>query len=262
MPDRPWTDEYTLLCEKCGYIIEGLDTQGHCPECGKPIAESLPERRVGTPWQQSPGVKSLLATWWMTLRHPLRTLDVMQLTERPANGIGSRTLFFGSGCMYLFITVLELVNPYSLVDFFAMFITSGVGALFAVAGFLILSEVELAGLRVISKSRGFRVTEPIAYNIVSHGCVGWIVCGVFMALSLYCVGQSMFPSEEMFSIPWSSGESISGYELADYYSNLSILFFVLSIPGFLFFETFAYLGLRRLKYANRVRPANLDEPRP
>ena len=35
-------------------MIEGLDTQGHCPECGKPIAESLPERRIGTPWQQSP----------------------------------------------------------------------------------------------------------------------------------------------------------------------------------------------------------------
>ena len=29
--------------------------------------------------------------------------------------------------------------------------------------------------------------------------------------------------------------------------------------GFLFFETFAYLGLRRLKFANRVRPSAAPE---
>ena len=34
MPDRPWKDEYTLLCEKCGYVIEGLEDSKVCPECG------------------------------------------------------------------------------------------------------------------------------------------------------------------------------------------------------------------------------------
>ena len=37
---REWTDEYTLLCEKCGYVIEGLDTNGNCPECGTKLIES------------------------------------------------------------------------------------------------------------------------------------------------------------------------------------------------------------------------------
>lgn len=32
--------------------------------------------------------------------------------------------------------------------------------------------------------------------------------------------------------------------------------------GFLFFETFAWLGLRRLKFANRVRPAPAPTPPP
>jgi hypothetical protein len=38
--------EATLLCERCGYVLEGLDERGACPECGQPIAESLPSRRT------------------------------------------------------------------------------------------------------------------------------------------------------------------------------------------------------------------------
>ena len=38
----PPPDEYTLLCERCGYIIEGLPTDNPCPECNRPIALSLP----------------------------------------------------------------------------------------------------------------------------------------------------------------------------------------------------------------------------
>ena len=34
------------------------------------------------------------------------------------------------------------------------------------------------------------------------------------------------------------------------------------IAGFLFFETFAYLGLRRCKYANRLRPKSAPNQTP
>jgi hypothetical protein len=32
--------EQDLLCEGCGYTLNGLPDQSNCPECGKPIAES------------------------------------------------------------------------------------------------------------------------------------------------------------------------------------------------------------------------------
>lgn len=38
------------------------------------------------------------------------------------------------------------------------------------------------------------------------------------------------------------------------------LLIALNLPGFLFFETFAYLGLRRCKYANRTRPTQTPKP--
>ncbi len=255
MPDRPWKDEYTLLCEKCGYVIEGLDTDGNCPECGKPIAESLPERRVGTPWQQSPGVGSLVRTWWMTLRHPMRTLDVMMLNDREGTGLSLKTLFIAGMWMLLLICCVELLNPYSLLGHFDAILISVVCAPIVIVAFIILTAIELSGLIVISRTRGFRVTHPIADNIVSHGSVGWVWCGVFIALSLYCFGQSSSPSEEMFRLPpWNAQPNISGYELMDHYGVMSRIFFLMSIPGFLYFETFAYLGLRRCKYANLVRP--------
>ncbi len=43
--------ESDLLCEFCGYILNGLQaTQGNCPECGKPTADSVePGHRVDSP---------------------------------------------------------------------------------------------------------------------------------------------------------------------------------------------------------------------
>jgi hypothetical protein len=38
-------------CEKCGYLLTGLDSTGLCPECGLAIQDSLGnESRSGTPW--------------------------------------------------------------------------------------------------------------------------------------------------------------------------------------------------------------------
>jgi len=39
MPEMP-PAESDLLCEECGYILNGLPDTGNCPECGKPIAPS------------------------------------------------------------------------------------------------------------------------------------------------------------------------------------------------------------------------------
>lgn len=58
--------------------------------------------------------------------------------------------------------------------------------------------------------------------------------------------------------PWSTDNFISGYGLQDRYSSLALWFFLLSLPGFLFFETFAWLGLRRCKYANRARAGGVE----
>jgi len=47
-----------LLCEGCGYTLNGLPTDSRCPECGKPIAESIGAHRHGSSWEQSDEARS------------------------------------------------------------------------------------------------------------------------------------------------------------------------------------------------------------
>ena len=247
MPKTAWKDEYTLLCEKCGYVIEGLDTSGNCPECGKPIAESLPERRVGTPWQRSPGVKSLLATWWMTLRHPLRTLDVMRFDDESKRSLLTAT----SACSFVLVSVgaFGFMTAIGSIEqgrlgagtLITLLIVAPMLALICVGMYALLTLIEARGLRVIGRARGFRVSKRIARSIVAHGCVGWTIVSLSLCVASTVQGIHMLASSSASTTPPASILLI----------GLPLL---VAITGFLFFETFAYLGLRRLKYANRVRP--------
>src|SRR6266571_4722751 len=67
-------EETALLCEKCGYIIDGIPTDSLCPECAMPIAESLPEKRRPPMWEQ-PDVRAGVRFWTTTSQiifHPAK----------------------------------------------------------------------------------------------------------------------------------------------------------------------------------------------
>ena len=248
---RAWDDEYTLLCERCGYVIEGLPKDGACPECGKLIAESLPERRVGTPWQRNrPGMWTLLRSWHACMFHPLRTLD------RLAPGMPTQRMRGLNAICCAFLWLIGITGPLALLTINTGFAEEeGVGrtlfvlgsaitvsTAFVFATVLLLTEIESRGLALISRQHGSRITPAIAHRVCDHGSVGWVVCGASVA----ALGLG--------SMAWyfRTGDVLPA---SVYWSGLAIFIF-----GFLFFETFAWLGLRRLKYANRVRPADAVSP--
>jgi hypothetical protein len=64
-PRVPETND--ILCESCGYVLNGLPDSGRCPECGSPIRDSLGENRAPPSWEALPvGTASKLIGFWKT----------------------------------------------------------------------------------------------------------------------------------------------------------------------------------------------------
>ena len=91
MPQRaPPPAETDLLCEHCGYILNGLDTttmrDAVCPECGEPLADSIdPLRRGPAPIEQRWSPLTFWQTTWRAIaakRRFYRTL--VTRTDTPA----------------------------------------------------------------------------------------------------------------------------------------------------------------------------------
>ena len=56
MPSGPTIPAETdVLCEHCGYVLNGLPPGSNCPECGRPAADSDPALRTPTAWEKSAG---------------------------------------------------------------------------------------------------------------------------------------------------------------------------------------------------------------
>ena len=62
--------ETDVLCEGCGYTLNGLPATGNCPECGKEIDGSLGAGRGLTGWEIRPSREAFLETTLAILSAP------------------------------------------------------------------------------------------------------------------------------------------------------------------------------------------------
>jgi hypothetical protein len=64
--------ESDLLCEACGYVLNGLPQSSNCPECGVAADESDPSRRGAPAWERRPSLGTFFTTTYEVLFHPHR----------------------------------------------------------------------------------------------------------------------------------------------------------------------------------------------
>src|SRR4051794_18294163 len=83
--DRTPPSDTDLLCERCGYVLNGLPPGSLCPECGTPTAESDPKLRHLPAWEigSKPLPARFLTTTAGVLFRPTRFFRT--LVTRPAD---------------------------------------------------------------------------------------------------------------------------------------------------------------------------------
>jgi len=114
-------EEGLLLCESCGYILTGLPRDSHCPECGRPLAESLPELRQLPDWEREDDGRHEDVRFWRTsaavLFHPSRFYrSLATRVDRKRSRLFARSYRFGATLFLGWTGSLQLLWLFGLVS--------------------------------------------------------------------------------------------------------------------------------------------------
>ncbi len=233
-------DPALILCENCGYDVGSLEARLaqepglKCPECAKPIAESLPERRTGTPWQRAPGVRSLLATNLLALRRPLRIWRVVSIDFPSSRNLLEWNLAITAVAWGVALAFGVRDHHYPG--------RGGAAAVIAFVALNLLVLIEWGGVQLFARPRRWRTTGHVAWAIVAHASVGWLL-GPMLAICAATVAMQFDYRGWGASVAPRHG-----------YRSYLLLMLVVGIPaGLLAFESLVYLGFRAMRFANAPR---------
>lgn len=242
MPDdRP--DATDFLCERCGYILNGLRQADACPECGQAIASSHPAGRTGSPWQQGRrwGVWRNLA---FLARTPWRAYGQVRIDLAEARRLEAENIAWAGVLLALLgalIAVRLAVGEQGNVSLALLVgvVTLGVSFLFFVILLLFLTWIERTGIRTLGRVRHRRITRAVAETIVAHAAAGWVVAAL-LTWTGWLIGVLAAYLGQRHA--WAMWELTLTAPLW-----MPVIGFV---AGLLCFETLVYVGVLRMRYAN------------
>ncbi|MDX9910606.1 MAG: zinc ribbon domain-containing protein [Phycisphaerales bacterium] len=235
-----------LLCERCGYDVDALPDDAHCPECGTPRVESLPERRTGTPWQREGGFRAFwrtLALVWMRPRGIWRKVSVGAEGRLRASMLATAALLYGvASAIVLEVSRSSTRGRAPLASEWLGWTITGLafGLTIFFPLLVLLTWIESRGLRVIGRVHKFRITPEVASAVCAHAAAGWITGGV-LAIIGSIAGQWLNAYASSHNVGVVRGFMMLSPGL------LPLIAFAI---GMLHFETLAYLGMRKMRYAN------------
>jgi len=251
--------EDALLCEACGYVIDGLPPDGACPECGRSVASSMPEARPGTPWQRGrPGPFAWAATAWAVLRRPGPTFERLRLVPGTGTGLAIANLAVASALLVGPWIGVTIHDPARLARgggdtlqavTYVWVIVAGVGTVTLIL--FALMVVEFMGVRFMAGRRRWRLPREAAWLVCCHASIGWVFSGIGSIAALAgghavlvlfgaAPGGRIYLGPALGPVSWQAivygGGVVAGWAL-----------------GMIVFETLVYIGVRRCRYATPLR---------
>lgn len=223
-----------LLCEQCGYRLRGLAAEAVCPECGRPVGDSLPSRRRGSPWQIKPGFRSWLASVWLISRRPWRGWGVVKVETKRSAWLLATNLAASAAIMTGVLIPGPVVNAASAGSVLSIFLVSA-------ACLSALTSVEFFGIRVFGARRGFRLTREVALVVCAHASAAWIWTGLAFTLT--------FQGAMRFGVLWEP--AWRALVPMRHKTAIGVLVATAFVLGMMYFSTLCGLGYRALRYANR-----------
>lgn len=240
-----------VLCSSCGYVLNGLVHTGVCPECGKPIVDSLGDDRKPPAWETAEDSHRLMGFIRTTMRVILRpaqfyrTLNVRGSIEA-ARSFAKIHWLITAG-LFGVTAATHAVSPSGLGAFpdFPDF-PGGPWALFAFLAVL-LSALTYVGLDLITRLasrlttweatyRGIR----LPYNIVLRGMFYHAAHYLPVALAAMIVVEGYPLLWRFFS------QSLPALPMIYLY----VLCGLVIVSAIYLFQTY-WIGMRNMMYANR-----------
>lgn len=237
-------------CDVCGYNLIAADPAGRCPECGRPVAESLgPETRPPTPWERGPSLwnLSVIARQLGTLiRHPRRlffsmpTLNGQRAAQRWL--LWSMLAVAIPGALLVPILYIVLDAVWSPVAFFGALAMGLAWGLFG----LMMVGIETAGIAAFSRVRGhpgggiYLAASSKVTCYASTLMLLWVILGGIQLVANVYYSIPPHSLHNYFHLTFRWEQAITAGSLA-----------IAHIGGLLWFELTVYRGVRSIQYANK-----------
>lgn len=238
------TGRDVLLCESCGYDLTGSPPSSSCPECGRPVADSLPERRTGTPWQLRRGPSPWIRTLVLILTKPRAVWESVSIS-----GSGGWSLLLVNAVVAGLVPAVALlfpapIQPRAHLGYAVMF------AFWFAMMIVLLTLIEAYGIRFFGRRRRWRTTREVASVVCAHASYGWLVSGVLVAAAWH--GSPYMSPAFLASVVRLFTGGASRIDPG----HVHVLFMFASVTGgfligLVVFEMLVYTGFVRLRYANR-----------
>ena len=238
--------ESDLLCERCGYVLNGLPPDARCPECGTPASESDPNARHPATWEKS-GERSFLARFLLTTAAVLfrpkrfyRTLATRQ-TRAASRGFAALhwaivSLLIGAGAYAHFNWYLFLGNLPPGAEKFDHPIPAVL--VFAAITYILLAAITRIAARLTNWEagyRGYRLPLPVVLRGLDYHAAHYLPVALVSAGTM--IGYRVL-------LYWHLVSVVS----APYY--LYTLCGEVVLAAAYLFNTY-WIGMRNIMYANR-----------